>query len=348
MRKTITRLADVDKRTGEKPRKQTRVLGGNTPKLRHRCRNPRCRQKLPQPVENERNAFCCRGCFDGFYRVICVVCAKPRKPSRQENHAPVCSDKCRRIYHANRAQFASPWGGQRASQNAADGPNIGSGLLLENSPDISRAKTAIASPSSMLWPSVAGRGSAWTEGIESHELRDRDSRIVARLVEDGQGWLLVKPVMFPERPAEPDLDRAKTLAVVAALAALPLAERTIESLRRVNRIERAPPNPDAVFQRDTPISCEADCRAPREVAAIERFDTCGWKREVSSDSVEYLIAVPHTESPARDRTTDVIPIATRLKRPNLPAWSGRDDAGNLDIPEFLRRTETPPQITQAA
>jgi len=36
--------------------------------LRHYCRNPRCRSKLPDPVENTREAFCCRGCYRQFYR----------------------------------------------------------------------------------------------------------------------------------------------------------------------------------------------------------------------------------------------------------------------------------------
>jgi hypothetical protein len=30
--------------------------------LRHRCRNPKCRSKLPKPVANEHHAFCTRGC----------------------------------------------------------------------------------------------------------------------------------------------------------------------------------------------------------------------------------------------------------------------------------------------
>jgi hypothetical protein len=43
-------------------------------KLRHYCRNPRCRSKLPAPVANEREAFCCRGCHSSFYRHRCLIC----------------------------------------------------------------------------------------------------------------------------------------------------------------------------------------------------------------------------------------------------------------------------------
>lgn len=42
--------------------------------LRHRCRHPRCRSKLPSPVTNPREAFCCRGCYESFYLHRCRVC----------------------------------------------------------------------------------------------------------------------------------------------------------------------------------------------------------------------------------------------------------------------------------
>jgi hypothetical protein len=50
------------------------------------CRNPRCRSKLPAPVENPRSAFCVRGCFRQFYRSRCLVCERPmeRKTERKQ------------------------------------------------------------------------------------------------------------------------------------------------------------------------------------------------------------------------------------------------------------------------
>ena len=41
---------------------------------RKRCRNPRCRSKLPTPVESPHRAFCTRGCYESFYRTRCRVC----------------------------------------------------------------------------------------------------------------------------------------------------------------------------------------------------------------------------------------------------------------------------------
>src|ERR1700757_2071255 len=71
--------------------------------LRHYCRNPRCRMKLQAPVENEHRAFCCRGCFESFYRSRCLVCEQPmrRKTEQQRfksGHA-VCRAQYRRFPH---------------------------------------------------------------------------------------------------------------------------------------------------------------------------------------------------------------------------------------------------------
>lgn len=53
--------------------------------MRHMCRNPRCRSKLPTPVSNPREAFCARGYHSSYYRKRCLVCEQPmeRKTERQ-------------------------------------------------------------------------------------------------------------------------------------------------------------------------------------------------------------------------------------------------------------------------
>jgi hypothetical protein len=65
-----------------------------TLKLRHYCRNPRCRSKLTTPVVNEREAFCCRGCHTQFYRTRCLACENVME--RKTEHQLVCGKrKCR-------------------------------------------------------------------------------------------------------------------------------------------------------------------------------------------------------------------------------------------------------------
>src|SRR5262249_29594046 len=56
-------------------------------KLRHHCRNPHCRMKLPAPVENEHRAFCTRGCYESFYRNRCRVCERDLRTNGKRGDA---------------------------------------------------------------------------------------------------------------------------------------------------------------------------------------------------------------------------------------------------------------------
>jgi hypothetical protein len=64
-------------------------------KPRQYCRNPRCRSKLPAPVANEREAFCCRGCYSNFYRTRCRVCEEPIKQPGRGARVVCKKPKCR-------------------------------------------------------------------------------------------------------------------------------------------------------------------------------------------------------------------------------------------------------------
>jgi hypothetical protein len=71
-------------------------------KAKHYCRNPRCRSRLPEPVENEHRAFCALGCFEGFYRSRCRVCERdistnPLTGERRRASArrQTCGRKCK-------------------------------------------------------------------------------------------------------------------------------------------------------------------------------------------------------------------------------------------------------------
>jgi hypothetical protein len=67
--------------------------------MRHRCRNPKCRSKLPAPVSNEREAFCARGCFNSFYLYRCLICEGPLERTRQDQR--VCRKaRCRSAWRA--------------------------------------------------------------------------------------------------------------------------------------------------------------------------------------------------------------------------------------------------------
>jgi hypothetical protein len=73
--------------------------------LRHRCRNPRCRLKLPAPVSNPREAFCARGCHTQFYRKHCMACEQPMERKRESQQ--LCGHrKCRNQFAALKAHFS--------------------------------------------------------------------------------------------------------------------------------------------------------------------------------------------------------------------------------------------------
>jgi hypothetical protein len=68
--------------------------------VRHMCRDPRCGCKLPEPVSNSREAFCCRGCHTQFYRTRCLVCEA--KMERKTENQLVCGKrKCRNALQAD-------------------------------------------------------------------------------------------------------------------------------------------------------------------------------------------------------------------------------------------------------
>jgi hypothetical protein len=113
-----------------------------TAPLRHRCRF--CRTKLVEPTDNPRRGFCCRGCFNSFYRHRCVVCESPIRLKR-ENQLRLCIDvHCRA--EAKRFPEAYRWPDRpRGSQN---------GEVAQKTPDFIRSKTAIEPPP--RWQQVTG------------------------------------------------------------------------------------------------------------------------------------------------------------------------------------------------
>jgi hypothetical protein len=70
------------------------VSNPSSQQLRHRCRNPRCRSKLPAPVENLYAAFCTLGCWNQFHRQRCVVCERLFRRAT-ENQLTCGRRKCR-------------------------------------------------------------------------------------------------------------------------------------------------------------------------------------------------------------------------------------------------------------
>jgi hypothetical protein len=68
---------------------------------RKMCRNPKCRSKLPAPVSNEREAFCCRSCYQSFYLHRCRVCEGPIEQKRDGRRVLCKKAACRNAFSRN-------------------------------------------------------------------------------------------------------------------------------------------------------------------------------------------------------------------------------------------------------
>jgi hypothetical protein len=109
-----------------------------TAPLRHRCRF--CRTKLAEPTDNPRRGFCCRGCFNSFYRSHCLVCESPIRLKR-ENQLRLCIDvRCKA--EVRRFPEAYSW---------PDSLNV---KVAQKTPDFIGSKTAIEP--TPRWRQVAG------------------------------------------------------------------------------------------------------------------------------------------------------------------------------------------------
>jgi hypothetical protein len=98
-----------------------------TQTLRHYCRNPRCRSKLPLPASDPRKAFCTRGCHSSFYLKRCIVCEND-KPAGSTARRKLCRrPKCEGRYRKNSAHYSFLGADTASAANASRNP-IKSGI----------------------------------------------------------------------------------------------------------------------------------------------------------------------------------------------------------------------------
>ena len=221
-------------------------------KVYHYCRNPRCRSKLDEPVENKHAAFCCRGCWEQFHRHRCVVCEK--EIERTVENKRICGRRKCRNELRKWPQVYLPPQFQRAKPDK-------SGISEPSSPSplqqIETTQAGAKNPHEIrvqIGTRHLPSGWYWTEPerqepedvIERRFLYDRDGRLAVRIVQHGEGWWLAHPPITPEPPVEP-LDAAVRRAEAVALWALPLDRVTAKNMRAANRAawrDRPPDNPN--------------------------------------------------------------------------------------------------------
>ncbi|MGH8523627.1 MAG: hypothetical protein ACREXY_05255 [Gammaproteobacteria bacterium] len=198
----------------------------NEGRLRHYCRNPRCRSKLDEPVDSDRRAFCKRGCHATFYRHRCVVCEKSIT-RRMETKRLCGSGKCAYAHKQNPEVYAFQ------GSIMAPAPQSGSETPI---------KWAFKSGV------YTGRGWRWNDAEDDHELVNQEGKIVASFRADSDGYLITGPRGHPAQRAA-TLEGARKLAISLALASMPLAPGTASRLARDNAKWKE--NPKALVQRHT-------------------------------------------------------------------------------------------------
>jgi hypothetical protein len=138
--------------------------------LRHHCRNPRCRMKLKEPVENPHKAFCTSGCHSSFYRSRCIVCEQPimKRSSRRE----LCDKpKCQGAFRGNQQRFRYP-----TPANAANGSRNPHGMGIKTSPQrrptspFADAPLNILGGGSFRWPDTPRLDAETLEKIRIREV----------------------------------------------------------------------------------------------------------------------------------------------------------------------------------
>jgi hypothetical protein len=176
---------------------------------RHFCRNPRCRTKLPRPVENVHHAFCTPGCHTSFYRSRCLVCEEPMKRKRGNQRLKSGHKTCEQEYRRFPGTFELLVGNPLPTQ--------------PNSDESSRCAhlTGLKTRLEGERPSHRSlRHWSWHFGPSEHELRNAHGTLVACIRPEGDGWWVAQPHMIPEPPIE-SLKAAQHRAESAALWALP-------------------------------------------------------------------------------------------------------------------------------
>jgi hypothetical protein len=212
--------------------------------LRHRCRNLKCHTKLKEPIGNEHKAFCCRGCFESFYRAKCIVCEKDigtdpltGEKRKRLGQRKFCGRKCR----AEASQFPHVYAWVlpdpvRPTHSSRSAHFTGLKFGLEGHRPIAHSL----------------RGWWWGgDGQGDHSLYDRDGLTIARVVQDDDRYRLRTPVVRLSPGVRlrdtwhlewPSLEKAKHGAESFALMAMPLASVDPKLAARIKR-DNASPHP---------------------------------------------------------------------------------------------------------
>ena len=167
---------------------------------RHFCRNPRCRMKLPAPVENLHKAFCTRGCHESFYLSRCLVCEdqmiRKRSNQRIKSGHGKCAAEYQRFPHVYDFRGLAP---AISNESLAEVHSMG----LPARPPRHRAL----------------RHWLWTDEVDLElELQDQAGHLLSRLEHNRGRYRLTHPRTIPIQSwstLEEAKHRAESMALMA-------------------------------------------------------------------------------------------------------------------------------------
>src|SRR5262249_44182292 len=185
----------------------TKTSVARAPLGRKLCR--RCRRQLPQPTDNDHQAFCCRWCHASFHFNRCRVCEAPLRDKRggrlycrPPNKCKADAKKWPHVYEFQSAPVPQAVCTPTESRNAHF-----TGLKIGIKADRPRHRTL--------------RHWSWHSDQFEHELRDSTGILIARLESNAGRHRLTYPCTFPILSSV-NLDEAKQRAEAVALAHLKL------------------------------------------------------------------------------------------------------------------------------
>jgi hypothetical protein len=209
------------------------ATGATAHKTKHYCRNPRCRSRLPEPVENEHRAFCTRGCYESFYWNRCRACERDlRKTGKPgDAHRLYCRPPNRCAAEARKWPEKYGFGARPVRPPTFRTTNVRNademGLKIGPAGDRPIAHHL--------------RGWWWGgNGEHDHSLYNGEGLTIGRVVLEGDGrYHLRTPIAIPRRTWA-HLEEAKRRAESFALMAIPSAAVDPKLAARIKRDNEAP------------------------------------------------------------------------------------------------------------
>jgi hypothetical protein len=188
------------------------------------CRAPRCRTRVNQWRDNPSARFCCRGCFDQYFRQRCIVCE--RDMVRKTEQQLLCGKrKCAAELRTWPERYRPFDKGHYAKSKGIipDAPSA-----PQEAPENQGFLSPPWAPQTWYWRRLPGADEDW-------QLFNRDQRLLARIRQEGSGWWVAYPRCHPKPPIEDFKSAAKRALSLARPHSRPPARPATKAVQLLNQ-----------------------------------------------------------------------------------------------------------------